>query len=172
MTRKMNDNTGRFGRSFFSKKLGFAEYGEDLEDLQKRDYELRTINIDSKFLSKKPRRDSEIKESLAAAYQILAQLELDDHTYTHLSSRPKGEDFYYIYPFGLYFDEVTSDNLIKVDLSGRIIEGKEVQYNKTGYVIHGNIYRARPDINAIFHIHSFAMLAVASLKEGLMPLSQ
>jgi ribulose-5-phosphate 4-epimerase/fuculose-1-phosphate aldolase len=40
----------------------------------------------------------EIKFNLASAYQILAILALDDHTYTHLSARPEGADFYYIYP--------------------------------------------------------------------------
>ena len=172
MTRKTNDNIGRFGRSFFSKKLGFAEYGADLRDLARVGYELRTITLDSTLPSFKSKKDFEVKVDLVAAYQILAYLGLDDHTYTHLSSRPEGADYYYIYPFGLRFEEVSTNNLIQVDLKGNIIEGVEAQYNQTGYVLHGNIYRARPDINTIFHIHSHAMLAVATLQAGLMPLSQ
>jgi len=172
MTRKTNDNIGRFGRSFFSKKLGFAEYGADLEDLRTRDYERRTMTIDSKLLKPQIQKDFKVKTDLVAAYQILAHLGLDDHTYTHLSSRPSGADYYYIYLFGLRFEEVTFGNLLQVDLQGRVIEGEEAQYNKTGYVLHGNIYRARPDINTIFHLHSHAMLTVATLEAGLMPLSQ
>lgn len=172
MTRKINDNIGRFGRSFFSKKLGFAEYGEDLEDLRSRDYELRTMTIDSKLPSLKSNKDFQVRADLVAAYQILGHLGLDDHTYTHLSSRPAGADYYYIYPFGLRFEEVNSSNLIQVDLKGNVIEGVEARYNQTAYVLHGNIYRARPDINTIFHLHSHAMLTVATLQAGLMPLSQ
>ena len=116
--------------------------------------------------------DNKIKEDLAYAYRILANLGMDDHTYTHLSARPKDASYYYIYPFGYRFDEVTSSCLLKVSLNGEILEGKERQYNKTGYVIHGSIYRNRAELNAIFHLHTIASLAVSAMKSGLLPISQ
>ncbi len=115
---------------------------------------------------------NKIKQDLAYAYQILAHLKMDDHTYTHLSARAMEEEQYYIYPFGLRFEEVRADNLLKVSLDGKIIEGKEYQYNKTGYVIHGNIYKHRPDIKAVFHLHTPASVAVSAMKDGLLPISQ
>lgn len=114
----------------------------------------------------------EIKSNLAAAYQILALLALDDHTYTHLSARPTGEDFYYIYPFGLRFEEVTKDNLLKISLNGQVLEGSEYSYNETGYILHGNIYQNRQDINAVFHLHTPATVAVSAMTKGLLPISQ
>jgi ribulose-5-phosphate 4-epimerase/fuculose-1-phosphate aldolase len=116
-------------------------------------------------------REYAIKLQLAQAYQILAHLGLDDHTYTHLSARADNNS-YYIYPFGLRFAEVTPENLLKVSLDGEIIEGEEFQYNRTGYIIHGNIYLARTDINAVFHLHSPEIVAVSACKHGLQPLSQ
>ncbi|MEA0971257.1 Class II aldolase/adducin domain protein [Candidatus Megaera venefica] len=116
--------------------------------------------------------DTKIKEDLAYAYRIIAKLGMDDHTYTHLSARPKGADYYYIYPFGYRFDEVTPSSLLKVSLNGEIIEGKEKQYNKTGYVIHGTIYRNRDELNSIFHLHTIATVAVSAMKKGLLPISQ
>lgn len=113
-----------------------------------------------------------VKEDLACAYYILSKLGMDDQTYTHLSARVPGEDAYYIYPFGLLFEEVTPDNLIKVSLDGVILEGREETYNKTGYIIHGAIYQQRPEINAAFHVHTIAGVAVSSMKCGLLPLSQ
>jgi ribulose-5-phosphate 4-epimerase/fuculose-1-phosphate aldolase len=114
-----------------------------------------------------------IKENLATAYKILAKLGLDDHTYTHLSARDENDkNAFYINPFGLCFHEVETENLIKVTLDGKILEGEEYQYNKTGYVIHGSIYSARPDIQAIFHLHTPDTLAVSALEDGLMPISQ
>src|SRR5271163_3567470 len=98
--------------------------------------------------------DYSIKENLAIAYRIIASLGLEDHTYTHLSARPEGADYYYIYPFGTLYEEVESNKLLKVNLAGIILEGKEYQYNKTGYTIHGSIYKARKDINSIFHLHT------------------
>lgn len=117
-------------------------------------------------------QDYEIKRNLAYAYQILAYLGLDDHTYTHLSSRPQGADYYFIYPFGLRFEEVTPDNLLKVDMEGNILEGSEYQYNDTGYVTHSSIYKARPDLSSIFHLHTAHMTAVSAMKHGLLPITQ
>ena len=116
--------------------------------------------------------DSKIKADLANAYKIIAKLGMDDHTYTHLSARPKGANYYYIYPFGLRFDEVTPSCLLKVSLTGNVLEGREKQYNKTGYVIHGSIYRSRPELNSIFHLHTVATVAVSAMKSGLLPISQ
>lgn len=114
----------------------------------------------------------EIKANLAAAYQILAILGLDDHTYTHLSARPALADFYYIYPFGLRFESVTADNLLKISLDGTVLEGQEYSYNETGYILHGNIYKQRLDINSIFHLHTTATVAVSCMSKGLLPISQ
>jgi ribulose-5-phosphate 4-epimerase/fuculose-1-phosphate aldolase len=113
-----------------------------------------------------------VRVQLAAAYRILANLKMDDLTYTHLSARLPGSDAYFIYPFGLLFEEVTASNLLKVSLEGEVLEGSESQYNQTGYVIHGSIYKNRPDINAIFHLHTIAGIAVSAMECGLLPLSQ
>ncbi len=112
------------------------------------------------------------KEVLARCYYLLAQQKLDDRTYTHLSARVPGEEAYYIYPLGLFFAEVTPEKLIKVDFDGRILEGAEQVFNTTGYVIHSSVYQARSDVNAVFHIHSVAGVAVSCMKQGLLPLSQ
>jgi ribulose-5-phosphate 4-epimerase/fuculose-1-phosphate aldolase len=112
------------------------------------------------------------KADLASAYRILAHLGLDDHTYTHLSVRANDPQFFHIYSFGDRFEEVTCESLLTVSQSGDVVEGKECYVNRTGHIIHGSIYQARPDIQAIFHIHTPATVAVSSLKEGLLPLSQ
>jgi ribulose-5-phosphate 4-epimerase/fuculose-1-phosphate aldolase len=119
-----------------------------------------------------PHPDAAIRRNLAYAYRILAHLGLDDHTYTHLSMRATDGQSYYIYPFGLRFEEVTADNLIRATTDGKILQGQEYQYNATGYVIHGAIYRSRPDINAVFHIHTPEIAAVSACEKGLLPINQ
>ena len=111
------------------------------------------------------------KENLVHAYHILAHLGLDDHTYTHLSAKADDNSFF-IYKFGLRFSEVTLQNLLRVSFDGDVLEGKENYYNRTGYVIHSSIYKNRPDINYIFHIHTPHITAVSSLEEGLLPINQ
>jgi ribulose-5-phosphate 4-epimerase/fuculose-1-phosphate aldolase len=115
-------------------------------------------------------QEKEIKKQLEQAYKILAQLKLDDHTYTHLSAR--FEDSFFIYPFGMRFEEVDSDSLMKVSLDGVVLEGSEFQYNETGYQIHKTIYQNRPELNFIFHIHTPEIVAVSACKRGLLPISQ
>jgi len=109
---------------------------------------------------------------LAQAYRILGKLGMDDLTYTHLSARVPGEDAFYIHPFGLLFEEVRPELLLYVNFDGEILEGVEKQYNLTGYMIHGGVYRARTDLNAVFHLHTTASIAVSANKAGLLPLSQ
>ena len=117
-------------------------------------------------------KDRTLKENLATAYKILAYLKMDDLTYTHLSARSSKGDTFYIYPFGMLFSEVEPTCLLEVDFSGKILEGEEYQYNKTGYIIHSIIYKNRPDINAIFHLHTIPGVAVSCMKGGLLPISQ
>ena len=117
-------------------------------------------------------KDRDLKENLTIAYKILAHLKMDDLTYTHLSIRSSQGNSFYIYPFGMLFSEVEPSSLLEVDFTGKVLEGNEYQYNKTGYVIHSIIYKNRPDINAIFHLHTIPGVAVSSMKNGLLPISQ
>ncbi|HJK87317.1 MAG TPA: class II aldolase/adducin family protein [Candidatus Megaira endosymbiont of Hartmannula sinica] len=115
----------------------------------------------------------DIKKDLAIAYRTLSRLKMDDHTYTHLSVRSvQDKNNFYIYPFGMLFEEMIYKDLLKVSLNGDIMEGEEYQYNQTGYTIHGSIYSKRNDVNVIFHLHTEATVAISSIKEGLMPISQ
>lgn len=116
--------------------------------------------------------DQQRKKYLSYAHKIIAHLSMDDHTYTHLSIRSSKDDQYYITPFGLCFSQIEEDDLIKANFAGEIIEGKEFQYNKTGYIIHSNIYKSRLDVQAIFHLHTPATVAVSAMKQGLIPISQ
>lgn len=116
-------------------------------------------------------QDKNIRTDLAHAYRILAHLGMDDHTYTHLSSRGSGE-YFYIQPFGMRFEEVTPENLLQVSFDGEVIYGDEYQCNKTGYVTHSSVYKNRGDINAVFHVHTTAITAVSACQDGLLPISQ
>lgn len=113
-----------------------------------------------------------IKSSLATAYHIMQYLSMDDHTYTHLSARSEQPNCYYIYPFGLRFEEVTENHFLKVGLDGVVVEGEEYQYNATAYFIHGCLYKSRQDIAAIFHYHTPYSVAVSAMECGLLPISQ
>jgi ribulose-5-phosphate 4-epimerase/fuculose-1-phosphate aldolase len=116
--------------------------------------------------------EQHLRENLAAAYRLIAYFGYDDLTFSHLSARVPGKEAFFIQPFGLLFEEVTASSLLTVDFDGNVLEGKEYQYNRTGYVIHGSIYKNRPDLNAVFHLHTVSGIAVSAMPEGLLPISQ
>ncbi len=90
------------------------------------------------------------KRNLVYTYQILPYLELDGHTYTHLSVCSEDQKSFCTYPFGIRFNEMNENSLMKVSFDGSAIEGKEYQYNRTGYVIHGFIIKQRRTFKQFF----------------------
>ncbi|MEY3197492.1 MAG: hypothetical protein RLZZ59_863 [Pseudomonadota bacterium] len=116
--------------------------------------------------------DIDIRQDLALAHRIIAHLKLDDHTYTHISMRPAGASYFYIAPFGLIFNEVMPGDLIQIPLDKSAARDIEENYNLTGYMTHSSLYNSKPEINAAIHLHTPEIVAVSSIKDGLMPLSQ
>jgi ribulose-5-phosphate 4-epimerase/fuculose-1-phosphate aldolase len=71
------------------------------------------------------------------------------------------------------FDEITASNLVKIDQHGKVLDDPlELGYNDAGFVIHGCMHEARPEINCVIHTHTRAGVAVSAMKCGLLPISQ
>lgn len=109
---------------------------------------------------------------LAAAYRIIARRKLDDGLAGHISMRvPGAPEYFWVNPFGLYFHEVTADNLVLVNQHGEIIDGGAM-INFAGFCIHSAIHQARPDVNCAVHTHPPAGSAYSCLNMLLEPLDQ
>ena len=114
-----------------------------------------------------------IRRDLAAAYRLAAQRGWDDIVWTHISASVPGEPgAYLINRFGLCFAEVRPDNLVKVDVTGRVIDGSGAPVNPSGFAIHGAVHAARPDAACVMHLHTRWGQTLAALPEGLLPCSQ
>ncbi|MEW5864745.1 MAG: class II aldolase/adducin family protein [Pseudomonadota bacterium] len=119
------------------------------------------------------REEWQIRCDLAAAYQLAALFRWTDLIYTHFSARLPGSDEFLINPYGLMFDEITASNLVKIDHRGRVLDDPlGLGYNEAGFVIHGCVHRARPEIQCVIHTHTRAGVAVSAMKCGLLPISQ
>jgi ribulose-5-phosphate 4-epimerase/fuculose-1-phosphate aldolase len=113
------------------------------------------------------------RRDLAAAYRLAARRGWDDIVWTHISVSVPGEPgAYLINRFGLRFDEVRPDNLVKVDVHGRVIDGSGAPVNPSGFAIHGAVHAARPDAVCVMHLHTLWGQTLAALPEGLLPCSQ
>ncbi|UFN48522.1 class II aldolase/adducin family protein [Roseomonas sp. OT10] len=114
-----------------------------------------------------------VRVDLAAAYRLVALYGMDDLVQTHISARIPGKPGHFlINPFGWLFSEITASSLIEIDGSGQNTDRAFGDLNYAGFVIHGAVHEARPDVDCVMHTHSQAGIAVSVLSEGLLPLSQ
>ena len=114
-----------------------------------------------------------VRVDLAACYRLAELFQWTDLVYTHISARVPGiRDEFLINRFGLAFDEITASNLIRVDLEGNVTDASGAPVHKAGFVIHSAVHGARSDAGCVVHTHSTAGVAISTLADGLLPLSQ
>jgi ribulose-5-phosphate 4-epimerase/fuculose-1-phosphate aldolase len=111
---------------------------------------------------------------LAACYRLVDQYGMADLIYNHITARIPGTEYLLINLYGLLYKEITASSLVKIDAEGKIIAKPDTDYgiNVSGYVIHGAIHKARPDVACVLHTHTRAGMAVSAMECGLLPLSQ
>jgi len=112
---------------------------------------------------------------LAACYRLVDRYGMTDMIYNHITARVPGPEHHLLINlYGLTYKEITASSLVKIDLDGEIVWKPETDYgiNKSGYLIHGCIHRARKDVACVLHTHTPAGMAVSAMKCGLLPLTQ
>jgi len=115
----------------------------------------------------------QVRVDLAAAYQLAHLFKWTDLIYTHFSARVPGSEDFLINPYGLMFDEITASSLVRIDRDGKVLEDPlGLGYNEAGFVIHGCMHEARPEVSCVIHTHTRAGVAVSAMKCGLLPISQ
>ena len=119
------------------------------------------------------REEWQVRVDLAAAYQLAHLFKWTDLIYTHFSARVPGSEDFLINAYGQMFDEITASTLIKIDKDGKVLDDElGLGYNEAGFVIHGCVHEARPEVNCVIHTHTRAGVAVSAMKCGLLPISQ
>lgn len=110
---------------------------------------------------------------LAACYRLLAHYRMTDLIYTHCTMRVPGEPGrFLINPYGHRWEEITASSLVKIDVDGNKVGDSPHRVNPAGFTIHSAVHMSRHDAACVIHTHTRAGMAVASLKEGLLPLNQ
>lgn len=116
--------------------------------------------------------EQKARQELAFCYRLMARLGWTDLIYTHISLQIPGTKYFLINQFGLLFEEITPENLVKIDLQGNVLDPSRARINLAGYMIHGAIHAARSDVTCVIHTHSHAGMALSALECGLLPLTQ
>jgi ribulose-5-phosphate 4-epimerase/fuculose-1-phosphate aldolase len=122
---------------------------------------------DSRELSP-PMSDEEwqLRTQLSDFYHLVDFMGWTELFFNHISVRVPGADHYLINPFGLNYNEVTPNNLLKVDLNGNLVEPSEYPANPAGFALHSAIHGARHDIKCIVHTHTTEVSAIALKQNG------
>lgn len=119
--------------------------------------------------------EKQLRCKLAAVYRLIDLYGWTQGIYNHVTARVS-QDFehFLINPFGMMYNEVTASSLVKVNMQGETVEEGTTNFgvNVAGFNIHSAIHAARPDLKCVIHLHTPNIVAVSTMKCGLLPLSQ
>jgi L-fuculose-phosphate aldolase len=100
------------------------------------------------------------------AYRILHMEGHNDMTQGHLTIRDPGGRGFWMKRTGIAFCEVKSQkDFVLVDLDGKRLAGTGGVHGE--WPIHSEIFRSRPDVNAIGHTHPFYACVFSACREPL-----
>lgn len=102
--------------------------------------------------------EEELRFDLAVAHRLTARENYTMLTWNHISHRFR--DGCLITPGDKLFEDIKPEDLVVSST------------NITADIIHASVYAARPDVNAIIHVHTPAATAVSCLEEGFIPYTQ
>lgn len=115
-----------------------------------------------------------LKGRLAAAFRIFGRYGFDEGVAGHITVRdPVEPTTFWVNPFGVAFSLIKKSDLIRVDHTGRVVDGGEVRLlNTAAFMIHGAIHGARSDVMCAAHSHSIYGRAFCTLGRKLDIITQ
>src|ERR1700722_15863599 len=112
--------------------------------------------------------DPAILESLVLANRILHGLGVLDG-YGHVSARDPRHPDYFFLASALAPALVTAADIMVYDLDAQPVEARDRSMYAERF-IHGEIYRARPDVHAVVHSHSPTVIPFGVSRTALRPI--
>lgn len=115
--------------------------------------------------------DEELKRKLADGGLLLERAGYGDFTRGHLSVRlPGTPDEFYMKAQSFGLDEIEPANIVTCNLDGEKVAGEAPRHSEV--YIHSEIYRIRPDVNAVVHVHPKHAVAFSATGKRLTMISQ
>jgi ribulose-5-phosphate 4-epimerase/fuculose-1-phosphate aldolase len=115
----------------------------------------------------------QMRELVARSCRILGKLNLTKEPSGHVSARVPGQDKILIKArgpgeSGLRF--VSADDIITVDFAGKKIDGAEELESPQEVFIHTWLYRTRPELNCVVHVHPATVVLFTICNKPLLPI--
>lgn len=115
----------------------------------------------------------DIRERVARACRVLGTLDLTKAATGHISARLPGTNRVFIRARGqdeLGVRYTTPGEVIEIDLDGRAIGNPPGLVAPSEVFIHTSLYRARPEVNAVVHVHPAKIVLFTICKKPLQPI--
>jgi L-ribulose-5-phosphate 4-epimerase len=106
-----------------------------------------------------------LREEVCELHQELPRNNLVVWTGGNLSARDPETNLVVIKPSGIKFPDLRPDNMVVVDINGKVVEGEHKPSSDTAS--HCYIYRQRPDLFGVVHTHSRYATAFAALGRSI-----
>jgi ribulose-5-phosphate 4-epimerase/fuculose-1-phosphate aldolase len=118
-----------------------------------------------------PNNETELREELVKACKVLYACGVVDLV-GHMSARLDDERIL-IKPRPVSWFNLTADDLIVMDFNGQRLDGPPTERTTVmEWPIHTEVYKARPDVNAVLHCHPVDSTLMASLDIEMEPLTR
>ncbi len=99
-----------------------------------------------------PNSDLRLRMKVAAATQILVDQGIMSYS-GHVSARLPGRDAFLIQPIDQPRSGLRPEHLLICDYDGKVLEGPDGGAPPAEVCLHGEILRARSDVNSVAHFH-------------------
>ena len=110
----------------------------------------------------------ELKRQVLEANLLLPKHGLITFTWGNVSGIDRASGLVVIKPSGVSYDGMTVEDMVVVDLNGKVVEGKWKPSSDTP--THVELYRAFPGIGGIVHTHSRWATSFAQAGVGIVPM--
>ncbi|KKF95610.1 Meiotically up-regulated protein 14 [Ceratocystis platani] len=126
-----------------------------------------------KFVSFHEHR-THILEHMACAFRVFARKGFQEGLAGHISVRdPENPHTFWTNPLGRAWSLLKASDMILVNYEGKAIGGNMIRpANAAGFLIHGALHKARPDVNAACHAHTIYGKAWSAFARPLEMLNQ
>jgi 3,4-dihydroxyphthalate decarboxylase len=116
---------------------------------------------------------SQLRELVARSCRVLGKLNLTKEPSGHVSARVPTTDKILIKArgpeeSGLRF--VTAEDIITVDMAGKKVEGPDGLETPQEVFIHTWLYRTRPEVQSVVHVHPLTVVLFTICNKPLLPL--
>jgi ribulose-5-phosphate 4-epimerase/fuculose-1-phosphate aldolase len=109
---------------------------------------------------------AELKQLLVDALSMLERAEIIDFN-GHFSARVPGTEYMLINSGASVRSALTIDDIVTIDFDGNLVEGDAVPPME--FHIHSEIYRRRPDVNAVAHTHPLWSTLLGMVGKPVLP---